>query len=37
MAIPAGHRLRKIPLRFVVVSDTLVPTELHARHGCYAW
>jgi hypothetical protein len=29
--------LRKYTLRFVVVSDALVPTELHARHGCYAW
>jgi hypothetical protein len=30
MAVPAGHRLRKIRPRFVVVSDALWPAELHA-------
>jgi hypothetical protein len=31
MAVPAAHRLRGIPPRFVVVSDALWPAELHAQ------
>src|SRR5215217_7169382 len=33
MAVPAGHHLREIRPWFVVVSDTLVPTELHAHYA----
>jgi hypothetical protein len=31
MAVSAGHRLKGIWSRFVVVSDALWPAELHAR------